>query len=49
MDGDGFVTAEEIKAVLNKLGRGATDEAVAAMIKAADVDGDGRISLNEFL
>lgn len=49
VDGDGFVTAEEIKAVLNKLGRGATDEAVAAMIKAADVDGDGRISLNEFL
>jgi calmodulin len=49
VDGDGFVTAEEIKAVLNKLGRGATDEAVAAMIKAADVDGDGRISRNEFL
>ena len=48
VDGDGFVTAEEIKAVLNKLGKSVTDEAAVAMVKAADVDGDGRISLNEF-
>jgi Ca2+-binding EF-hand superfamily protein len=47
LNGDGFVTAEEIKAVLNKLGKIVTDEAVAAIVTAADVDGNGRISLKK--
>lgn len=47
VDGDGFVTAGEIKAVMNKLGISVTDDAVEAIVKAADVDGDGRISLKE--
>lgn len=48
LDGDGFVTAQEIKTVLSKLGNVVTDEVATEMVKASDVDGDGRISVKEF-
>ena len=42
-DGDGHITADEIKEVL-----GGSDESVAELVKSADLNGDGRISLSEF-
>ena len=48
LDGDGFVTAQEIKAVMDKLGNEVSHEAAAAMVQETDVDGDGRISIEEF-
>ena len=43
-DGDGFVSYPELKIVLKSLGEKLTDEEVAAMVKEADLNNDGRIS-----
>ena len=48
LDGDGFVTTQEIKAVMDMLGNKVTDEVAVAMVRDADADGDGRISIEEF-
>ncbi|HLU74866.1 MAG TPA: EF-hand domain-containing protein [Nonomuraea sp.] len=48
-DGDGLLTADEIrKANLALGGLGATEAEIEAFIAAADRDGDGRITLDEF-
>jgi hypothetical protein len=46
-DGDGQLDHEEIKEAMAAMG--IDDDAVDEMIKAADTDGDGKISKNEFL
>jgi len=46
-DGDGQLDHDEIKEAMNAMG--IDDDAVDEMIKAADTDGDGKISKNEFL
>jgi len=46
-NGDGQLDHEEIKEGMKALGM--DDEAIDEMIKAADTDGDGKISKNEFL
>ncbi|GAX82523.1 hypothetical protein CEUSTIGMA_g9950.t1 [Chlamydomonas eustigma] len=50
LDGDGFLSAEELEESLRlkgvKLARVQIDE---MMIKAADVDGDGRLSFSEYM
>ncbi|KAG2446603.1 hypothetical protein HYH02_008588 [Chlamydomonas schloesseri] len=43
-DGDGYLTPEE---VLRMMPPGSTLEEAREMVKAADVDGDGRLDLNE--
>uniref|UniRef100_J3LU33 EF-hand domain-containing protein n=1 Tax=Oryza brachyantha TaxID=4533 RepID=J3LU33_ORYBR len=49
-DGDGYVSAGELRAVLRRLGmeEGARHGDCARMIAAYDGDGDGRISFREF-
>lgn len=47
-DGDGLITAEELKLTMNNLGEPLTEEEVQAMISEADLDGDGKINYQEF-
>ncbi|MEU4573914.1 EF-hand domain-containing protein [Nonomuraea sp. ATR24] len=48
-DGDGLLTAEEIRKANDALGGlGASEAEIEAFIASADRDGDGRIGLEEF-
>ena len=42
-DGNKFLDAEEVKAIVQKLDPGLTDDKIDALIKEADEDGDGHI------
>eukprot|EP00244_Chara_vulgaris_P003097 TRINITY_DN1554_c0_g1_i1.p1 TRINITY_DN1554_c0_g1~~TRINITY_DN1554_c0_g1_i1.p1 ORF type:complete len:161 (-),score=53.13 TRINITY_DN1554_c0_g1_i1:35-517(-) len=46
---DGKISADELQVVLKKAGCDVSEKQVAAAVKAADVDGDGNVSYNEFL
>ena len=48
-DGSGNISSIELKQVMITLGEKMTDDDIAAMIKGADIDGDGQISFTEFL
>lgn len=48
-DGNGMISAEELKSALLNLGERLTDEELAAMIAAADRDGNGMIDYEEFI
>ncbi|KAF9074774.1 calmodulin [Rhodocollybia butyracea] len=43
-DGNGYISATELKAVMESLGEKLSDKEVDAMIKEADLDGDGGIN-----
>jgi len=47
-DGDGFITADELRDAFTRLDLPLTDEEVAARVGAADLDSDERISWAEF-
>ena len=47
-DGDGLITADELKLTMNNLGEPLTNAEVKAMIAEADIDGDGGINIQEF-
>lgn len=49
-NGDGFITVEELRSVLQSLGlkQGRTLEDCKKMISKVDVDGDGRVDYKEF-
>ena len=47
-DGDGLITAEELKLTMNNLGEPLTRAEVTSMIAEADLDGDGKINYTEF-
>ncbi|KII62065.1 Calmodulin [Thelohanellus kitauei] len=47
-NGDGKITAEELKNVMEKLGEQLQDEQINEMIKEADLDADGMVSFEEF-
>lgn len=49
VDQDGFITAPELRYVMTKDGDTITDEHVRYVIEECDVDGDGRISYEEFV
>jgi hypothetical protein len=49
LDGDGQITAGELRSVLAKLGEDITDDEAVERIRTGDTDGDGKISLAEFL
>ena len=48
IDGDGTITAEELRKVLVNLGSNLTPEEVELLIKEADYDGNGELDLSEF-
>ncbi|KAF9368730.1 hypothetical protein CPB97_004299 [Podila verticillata] len=48
-DGNGFISAAELRHVLTNLGERLTDAEVDEMIHEADVDGDGQINYDEFV
>lgn len=43
-DGNGLITASEIRQAMSNLGMVLDDNQIHQMIKAADVDGDGQIN-----
>ena len=48
-DGTGLISAAELRQVMVSLGEKYTDEEVDEMIREADLDGDERISYEEFV
>jgi hypothetical protein len=44
-DGNGFISAAELRHVMTNLGEKLTDEEVDEMIREADIDGDGQVRL----
>ncbi|KAL3312456.1 hypothetical protein Ciccas_008951, partial [Cichlidogyrus casuarinus] len=48
-DGDGFIQAEELRALFSSFGDDTvTDAEIEQMIQEADLDGDGKINFDEF-
>ncbi len=47
-DGNGFISAAELRHVMTNLGEKLTDEEVDAMVREADTDGDGQVDYIEF-
>ena len=43
-DGNGTISAEELKLVMAGLGEDLSDEDLKEMIKEADIDGDGEVN-----
>ncbi|MER7499870.1 EF-hand domain-containing protein [Nonomuraea pusilla] len=49
-DGDGLLTADEIRQANQALGgEGASESEIESFIQSADRDGDGRVALEEFV
>eukprot|EP01089_Gocevia_fonbrunei_P005715 TRINITY_DN161_c0_g1_i1.p1 TRINITY_DN161_c0_g1~~TRINITY_DN161_c0_g1_i1.p1 ORF type:complete len:150 (-),score=49.10 TRINITY_DN161_c0_g1_i1:47-496(-) len=48
-DGNGLISAAELRHVMTHLGEKLTEEEVDEMIREADVDGDGQINYEEFV
>jgi len=48
-DGNGYISASELRHIMTNLGEKLTDEEVDEMIREADVDGDGQINYDEFV
>ena len=48
-DGNGTISAAELRHVMTNLGEKLTDEEVDEMIREADVDGDGEVNYEEFV
>ncbi len=43
-NGDGFISASELRQVMATLGEHLSEEEIREMITEADVDGDGRVN-----
>ncbi|KDQ10733.1 hypothetical protein BOTBODRAFT_36048 [Botryobasidium botryosum FD-172 SS1] len=48
-DGNGYISAAELRHVMFHLGEKLSDSEVDEMIREADVDGDGQINYEEFV
>merc|ERR1712051_920481 len=48
-DGNGFISAAEVRHTMTNLGEKLTEEEVDEMVREADVDGDGQINYEEFV
>mmetsp|Transcript_100691 Transcript_100691/g.282182 ORF Transcript_100691/g.282182 Transcript_100691/m.282182 type:complete len:150 (-) Transcript_100691:112-561(-) len=48
-DGDGFISANELRDSMTNLGERLSHDEVSDMIKEADQDGDGQINYDEFV
>lgn len=51
VDGSGYITADNLRQLLNEAGFGddVTDDEIAALISRVDQGGDGKVSFEEFL
>ena len=49
MNNDGYITKEEFRTTMKTLGENLTEEEVDAMMSQADTNGDGKISMEEFI
>lgn len=47
-DGDGYLTAAELRLAFTDVGAPPDDDAVRAILRSGDTDGDGRISFVEY-
>lgn len=43
-NGDGYISAAELRHVMTTLGERLTEEEVSEMVKEADMDGDGQVN-----
>mmetsp|Transcript_18633 Transcript_18633/g.20258 ORF Transcript_18633/g.20258 Transcript_18633/m.20258 type:complete len:189 (+) Transcript_18633:256-822(+) len=48
-DGNGFISAAELRHIMTNIGEKLNDEEVDEMIREADIDGDGQINYEEFV
>ena len=48
-DGNGLISAAELRLVMDSLGEKLTDEEVDEMVRVADMDGDGQVNYEEFV
>ncbi|GMR33022.1 hypothetical protein PMAYCL1PPCAC_03217 [Pristionchus mayeri] len=48
-DGNGVISAAELRLVMQDLGEKLSEEEVNAMIAEADIDGDGQVNYEEFV
>ena len=48
-DGDGTITLDELRTVMQSLGQAPTDQELIDMIKEVDADGNNEIDFDEFL
>ncbi len=48
-EGNGFISAAELRHIMTNLGEKLTDEEADEMIREADVDGDGMINYVDFV
>ena len=48
-DGNGYITARELKEVMSKLGEKLTTKEVEELVYESDTNGDGRIDIDEFV
>jgi len=48
-DGNGFISASELRCVMVNLGEKLSDKEINEMIREADIDGDGCINYEEFV
>ena len=49
VNNDGFITKDELKAMMEGLGNKVEESCIDAMIACADSNGDGKIDFNEFV
>jgi Ca2+-binding EF-hand superfamily protein len=48
VDGDGYISTAELKNLMSRLGQDITATRAVEVVVAADANGDGKISLEEF-
>lgn len=48
-NGDGWISKEELRFVMNNLGENLTDAELDAMMREADLNGDGKVNYDEFV
>ena len=47
-NGDGVITCDEMKSLMLAFGENLSDSEIDGFIRAADMDGDGKVTLQEF-
>ena len=48
LDGSGFITSDELRSILSKIGQYYSDAEITGMIASVDLDKDGKLSFSEF-